>query len=45
MIKTLWRRFRRWRCRRSFRRLPPDLKAFAEYMEIDPDSLIDRGEL
>lgn len=44
-MKRLWRCFRRWQCRRSFKRLPPDLQAWAEYMEVDPDSLIRNGEL
>lgn len=45
MIQFLYKRYRRWRCRRQFKRLPYLQQQFIKFWGQDPESLIRKGVL
>lgn len=44
-IKGLWKKYRRWKCKRQFNALEKSDQAVITYMGSDPDSLIKKGKL
>jgi len=45
MLRWLWTRYKRWRCRRAFNSLPPNIQLSIQAIGLDPESLIKRGEI
>lgn len=43
--KLLARIYRRWRCRRDYRRLSPSQRTLVDFVGADPDTLIREGML
>ncbi len=44
-LRHLYRRYRRWKCRRDFNRLPREMRMIIRFIGDDPDGPIARGKL